>query len=186
MNVAMNTQHFFDFLLNEGKHLPIYRDYVGDEEWFTSEIVFSINAPVQFFNGSYSAIHVLPEKIEKFKIQFSLNSRTDSETRSAIAVQDLQIDVDLTAFKSLQEWSKDLLIKLQQLIFNDALYCLRCSDSIEPEFKQAYEQWMAQNPTEPMSYTTDYKHHVFDSTSKLHQLIVMDVEAFTQPNNKYF
>lgn len=186
MKFAMNTQHFFDFLLHNSKGLPIHIEYIGDEEWFTSEIVFSINTPVSIVNGVYSLIHALPEKIEKFNIQFSLNSRADTDSSSKLAIQELSLDIDLSAFNSLDEWSKDLLIKLQGIIFNDALYNLRYSDSFEVAFKQAYQDWSVQKPTEPMNYTTDYKHHIFDSATLVHKYIVNAVQEFTKPNFKYF
>lgn len=186
MSIAMNTQHFFNFLLQHRKALPIYEESIGDEDWFTGVFIFSIDAPVSISNGNYSLIQSIPEQIEKFNIQIALNSRSQYNNRSKVIKQDLTLAVDLTAFKSFDQWSTDLLIKLQDMIFNDGIYNSSCIDALEGEFKQAYQEWSAETPTTPMSYTPTYNNHIFNSATLMHEYIVSAVQEFTKPNNRFF
>lgn len=177
----MNAQHFFDFLLQNGKNLPIHREYIGDEDWFTSEIVFNIDAPVTIVNGVYSLVRNIPEQIEKFNIQFSLNSQ--SMYRSKVIEQALGLDVDLSTFDSFDAWSADLLVRLQRIIFEHGIYNSFSLNALEPQFKQAYQEWLMQTPTLPMQYSTQYMYHIFDNAELVHKYIVDIVGNFTKGAN---
>jgi hypothetical protein len=167
----MNIQNFHELLL--ANPIAIYRNYIGDEDWFTAEIVLTVASPYQVVDGVL--VHALPDQISNFNIQIELISRSQYNNRSKRIIQQLNLGTDYTQYKSIEDWSKHLLIALQDCIFYDGIHNASCFDAIEKEFMDAYHAWDKQAP---MQYSSSYANHIFDNATLVHQHVVDLVKTY--------